>query len=115
MKLLFILNDSPYGAERSYNGLRHATSVAIQDGTEVRICLMADAVSCAKRGQKTPDGYYNLDKMLTVVARRSSSIACGSCLDARGITSEELHEAVHRSSMEELTEWTLWADKVIVY
>ncbi|UOF90887.1 DsrE family protein [Fodinisporobacter ferrooxydans] len=116
MNMLFILNDPPYGSERSYNGLRHATSIAKTEGADVRIFLMADAVSCAKRGQKTPDGYYNLEKMLTVVGRRCSSIgACGSCLDARGVKPEDLHESVHRSSMEELTEWTLWADKVIVY
>ena len=116
MKILFILNDPPYGTERSYNGFRHANVVAKTDGTEVRIFLMADAVSCAKRGQKTPDGYYNLEKMLTVAGRRGASVgACGTCLDARGLPVEDLHDAVHRSSMEELSEWTVWADKLVVY
>ncbi|QSO53073.1 DsrE family protein [Alicyclobacillus curvatus] len=116
MKILFVLNDPPYGTERSYNGFRHANAVAKIEGIEVRIFLMADGVSCAKRGQKTPDGYYNLEKMLTVAGRRGASIgACGTCLDARGLTGEDLHDAVHRSSMEELSEWTVWADKLVVY
>lgn len=116
MKILFVLNDPPYGTERSYNGFRHANAVAKMEGIEIRIFLMADAVVCAKRGQKTPDGYYNLEKMLTVASRRGASIgACGTCLDARGLTPEDLHVSVHRSSMEELSEWTVWADKIVVY
>jgi len=116
MKILFVLNDPPYGTERSYNALRHANAVAKQDGVEVRIFLMADAVNCAKRGQKTPDGYYNLEKMMTVSGRRGAAIgACGTCMDARGLDAGELHEFAHRSSMEELSAWTLWADQVIVY
>lgn len=116
MKFLFILNDPPYGTERSYNALRHANALLKKDGTEVRIFLMADAVGCSKKGQKTPDGYYDLEKMIIVAARRNAVIgACGTCLDARGLNTEDIHESVHRSSMEELTEWTLWADKVIVY
>lgn len=116
MKVLFVLNDPPYGKERSYNALRHANAVSKREGLEIRIFFMADAVGCAKTGQKTPDGYYNLEKMLTVAARRGAVMgACGTCLDARGYEGGDLHEAVHRSSMEELTDWTLWADKVIVY
>jgi uncharacterized protein involved in oxidation of intracellular sulfur len=116
VKLLFILNDPPYGTERSYNALRHANAVLRREDTEIRIFLMADAVGCAKSGQKTPDGYYNLEKMLSVAGRRGAEIgACGTCLDARGYQNEDLTAAVHRSTLEELTNWTLWADKVIVY
>ncbi len=116
MNILFILNDPSYGTERSYNGFRHANVMAKTEGTEVRIFLMADAVTCAKRGQKTPDGYYNLEKMIIVANRRGASIgACGTCSDARGLQTEDLHDGVHRSSMEELAEWTVWADKLIVY
>ncbi len=116
MKVLFILNDPPYGTERTYNGFRHATTMSKREGVEAKVFLMADAVLTAKRGQKTADGYYNLEKMITVISRRGVELgACGTCLDARGIHEEELSEAVHRSTMEELTDWTLWADQVIVY
>ena len=65
MQAVFILNDPPYGSERSYNGLRLAATLAKQDSNcSITIFLMANAVSCAKKGQKTPDGYYNIERML---------------------------------------------------
>ena len=65
MNTVFILNDPPYGGERSYNGLRLAVALAKQNPTNtITVFLMADAVSCAKKGQKTPDGYYNIEPML---------------------------------------------------
>ncbi|MDA8263878.1 MAG: DsrE family protein, partial [Actinomycetota bacterium] len=44
MKILVVLNDPPYGTERSYNGLRLAGSLARRDGVEVRVFLFGDAV-----------------------------------------------------------------------
>ena len=65
MKTLFILNDPPYGTERSYNALRLAHALFKKDPeTDVTVFLMADAVVAAKAGQKTPDGYYNIERML---------------------------------------------------
>ena len=116
MKRLFILNDPPYGAERSYNGLRLAGSLAKRDGEEVRVFLMGDAAACAKSGQTVPNGYYNLNRMLQALALKQARIGvCGSCMDARGIRPEELVEGAKRSSLEELTDWTQWADKVLVF
>ncbi len=65
MNVLVILNDPPYGTERSYNGLRLALSLAKAPQVELRVFLMADAVRCAQRGQQTPAGYYNIERMLT--------------------------------------------------
>ena len=116
MKSLFILNDAPYGTERSYNALRLAMSLAKRDGEQVRVFLMGDAVSCAVRGQKTPDGYYNVERMLRAVLQRGGAVGCcGSCSDARALTDETRMEGAHRSSMDELTDWTLWADRVITF
>ena len=116
MKTLVILNDPPYGTERSYNGLRLAASIARKDGEEVRVFLMGDAASCAKAGQKVPAGYYNIQSMLGSVTRRGGSVGvCGTCMDARGITEPELSEGTHRSSMDELTAWTLEADRTLIF
>ena len=116
MKTLIILNDPPYGTERSYNGARLAHSLAKRDGDQVRLFLIGDAVACGKRGQKTPDGYYNLERMLKAVSRRGGGIGvCGTCIDARGISDGELLEGAHRGSMDELSAWTIEADKVIVF
>lgn len=115
-KFLFILNDAPYGDERSYNGLRLADSMAKNEGHEVRVFLIGDAAACAKRGQNTPQGFYNLERMLKLLLNRKGQVGvCGSCLDARGITETELVEGCHRSSMEELTNWTAQADQVLVF
>ena len=116
MKTLFVLNDAPYGSERSYNGLRLAMSLTKREGEEIRVFLMGDAVSCAVRGQKTADGYYNIERMLRAVAQRGGLVGCcGSCSDARALTDEARVDGAHRSSMDELTDWTLWADRVITF
>ncbi len=116
MRCLIILNDPPYGTERSYNGLRLALSLSKTEGTEVRLFLMADAAACAKPGQKTPEGYYNLERMLRGLAAKDIPVgACGTCMDARGLADADLVAGAHRSSMTELTAWTLWADKVVTF
>jgi uncharacterized protein involved in oxidation of intracellular sulfur len=115
MKTLFILNDPPYGTERSYNGLRLAGTLVKRE-EEVKMFFIGDAASCAKKGQATPNGYYNIESMMKLVTSRGGEFGvCGSCMDARGMTDEELAAGSHRSSMDELTDWTLWADKVITF
>ena len=115
MKVLVILNDAPYGSERTYNGLRLAGSLARQ-GAELRVFLIGDAVSCAKSGQKVPSGYYNTQNMVGAVIRHGGAVGiCGTCIDARGITDEELLEDARRSTMDELTTWTLEADRVLTF
>ena len=115
-KTLFILNDPPYGTERSYNGLRLAGALSKREGEQVKVFLIGDAASCAKAGQKVPQGYYNIDVMLRSVAKHGgeTGVCCG-CMDARGITDADLSEGVHRSSLDQLTNWTQWADKTLVF
>jgi uncharacterized protein involved in oxidation of intracellular sulfur len=116
MKYLFVLNDPPYGSERTYNGLRLAGALSKSAENEVRVFLLGDAAVSAKSGQKVPEGFYNLQLMLNRVKRSDGQIGvCGSCMDARGITATELAEGAHRSSLDELAQWTQWADKVLVF
>jgi uncharacterized protein involved in oxidation of intracellular sulfur len=115
MNALIVLNDPPYGSERPYNGLRLATSLA---GAEagVRVFLFGDAAACARRGQRVPSGYYNLATMLSGLAKRGVEVGvCGSCMDARGIGDEDLVPGARRSSMAELTDWVLAADRVVTF
>ncbi|MGC1951737.1 MAG: DsrE family protein [Gammaproteobacteria bacterium] len=114
MKTLLILNDPPYGTERSFNGLRMAKTLAGK-GAAVTVFLMADAVACAKAGQKVPQGYYNLELMIKAVARKGEVLLCGTCMDARGLSDEELVEGARRSTLDELAEQTLAADRVLVF
>lgn len=116
MNALLILNDPPYGTERSYNGLRLALSLAKQQDVNMRVFLIGDAVACAMGGQKVPEGFYQLEPMIGAAARRGAEVGCcGTCLDARGITEDMLAKGARRSSLDELTEWTLWADRVVTY
>ncbi len=116
MKTLVVLNEAPYGSERAYNGLRLATSLAKQEGVDLNLFLIGDAVACAKSGQKAPSGYYNIQTMLGALAKRGGRIGvCGSCIDARGIGESDLVEGAHRSTMDELTAWTIEADRVITF
>ena len=116
MKTLFILNDAPYGTERSYNGLRLAGALSKAEGEEVKLFLMGDAAACAKGGQKVPEGFYNIQIMLGRVLRNKAEVGvCGTCMDARGIADAELADGARKSTLAELTSWTQWADKVIVF
>jgi uncharacterized protein involved in oxidation of intracellular sulfur len=115
-KTLLVLNEQPYGGERSYNGLRMAIALLKAQDEEVRVFLIGDASACAKRGQKVPQGYYNISDMLGMIVRRGGKVGvCGTCMDARGISDAELVDDLHRSTMNELTEWHQWADKVLVF
>jgi uncharacterized protein involved in oxidation of intracellular sulfur len=116
MTILIILNEPAYGNERTYNGLRLALSLAKAEDVELRVFLMGDSVTAAKPGQKTPEGYYNLERMLRGLAAKDVPVgACGTCMEARGLVDVDLMAGAHRSSMAELTTWTLWADKVVTF
>ena len=117
MKTLFILNDPPYGRERCYNALRLAHSLSKNDPeAEITVFLMADSVVAARKGQKTPDGYYNMERMLRrVVVGKGSILLCGTCMDARGMIDGDLMDGARRSTMDELAAATLAADKVLVF
>ena len=117
MRSLLILNDPPYGTERSYNALRLAQALLKNDpGGPLAVFLMADAVLCAKRGQKTPEGFYNVERMLRrVLAAKGGVLLCGTCMDARGLADADIVEGARRSSMDELAGATAAADKVLVF
>lgn len=117
MHILIIINDPPYGTERLYNALRlaHGLKKAEAEAT-VSVFLMADAVVAAVAGQKTPDGYYNTERMLKrVVGAGGDVLLCGTCMDARGLAEAKIVEGARRSTMDELSARTLRADKVIVF
>jgi len=117
MTTLFILNDPPYGTERVYNGLRLAANLQrLDEAHDVVVFLMGDAASAAKAGQKVPEGYYNVNKMLGNVLRRNGRVlVCGTCMDARGLAQDDLVPGAARSTLDELTQETLAADKVLVF
>ncbi|MCI0520391.1 MAG: DsrE family protein [Chloroflexi bacterium] len=118
MKILLILNDAPYGTEKAYNALRMALTLQKEhsETVEVRIFLMADAVTCALPNQATPQGFYNIERMLKAVVAKGGLVkACGTSAEARGIKGIPLIEGVEISTMSQLTLWSVEADKVITF
>jgi uncharacterized protein involved in oxidation of intracellular sulfur len=117
MKMLFILNDPPYGGERCYNALRLAHALLKQDpASEAIVFLMADAVIAAKANQRTPEGYYNIERMLKrVLAGKGQVLLCSTCMDARGLQDGELMAGAERSTIDALAAATSAADKVLVF
>lgn len=116
MKVLIVINDAPYGSERCYNALRVAHAVQKQNEAEVTVFLMADAVSAAIPGQKTPEGYYNVARMLgRVILGNGSVLLCGTCMDARGIVAESTVKGAGQSNMAQLAEHIAAADRVLTF
>ena len=117
MNILIIINDAPYGTEKAYNALRMATTLLNEhEGVKVNIFLLADSVGCALPNQKTPKGYYNIERMLKSVISKGAKIkACGGCSEARGIDELKLIDGVELSNMKEFAKWTVEANKVLTF
>lgn len=69
-KYLIVINDAPYGNERPYNAMRLALNLVKRENISVRVFLTADGIFCARKDQKTPDGYYNIERMIKSIAKR---------------------------------------------
>lgn len=117
MKILILVNDGPYGTEKAYNALRLANQLNKEHGdVEVRLFLMADAATCALANQTTPNGFYNIERMLRLAITKGTKVKiCGSCADARGLKHAPLIEGAEISSMAELTSWVVESDKVLTF
>lgn len=116
MQLLLILNDAPYGSERTYNALRlGAALLQVEEDLRLTVFLLGDAVHCAKAGQQTPQGYYNLERMLIPITRRGLVLACETCMTARGLRPEDLADGCRTAKLGELATMVLDADRVLVF
>ncbi len=117
MKVLIVINDAPYGTEKAFNALRLANQLGKDhEAVEVKIILMADAASCALASQTTPNGYYNIERMLKLSLNKGAKVRiCGSCAEARGLKNAQLIEGAEMSTMAELTNWVVDSDKVLTF
>jgi len=115
-KILMLITEPPYGSEGPWNALRLASALLDRKGVKVSIYLLGDAVVCARKGQATASGYYNIGKMLSVLARKGAQISlCITCQEARGIKDEELLDGVRPGGMQVLSKWVLEHDKVLTF
>lgn len=115
MRALIVLNDPPYGGERTYNGVRLALAL-LKAGTAVVLFLMGDAVAAAKAGQTTPEGYYNLERMLArVILAEGRVLLCGTCMSARGLGEADVVEGAAKSTMDALALEIAAAERVLIF
>lgn len=117
MKVLIIINDAPYGTEKAYNAMR-LTMMMQKEHTDVelRIFLLGDAVTCALPNQSTPQGYYNLERMLKSAIQKGDMVkVCGTCVETRGLKEMSLIDGVEISSMSQLAQWVVTSDKVLTF
>jgi len=116
-KILILINDAPYGTEKAYNAFRLAMQLGKDhENVEVRVFLMADAANCSLANHNTPNGYYNIERMLKAVLSKGGKVKiCGSCADARGLKNAPLIEGTEMSTMAELTSWVIDSDKVVTF
>ena len=117
MKILIIINDAPYGTEKAYNALGIANQLNKDNpDVEVRIFLIADVANCAIAGQTTPNGYYNIERMLKLSLNNGAKVKiCGSCAEARRLINLSLIKGAEISNLAELTNWVLDSDKVLTF
>lgn len=117
MKIFIIINDAPYGTEKAFNALRIANQLNKENpDAEVRIFLIADAANCAVAGQITPNGYYNIERMLKLSLNKGAKVKiCGSCAEARGLINLSLIKGTEISNLAELTNWVLDSDRVLTF
>ena len=117
MNILLVLNDAPYQTERAYNALRLATSFAADPETTVRVFLIGDGAWCGVSAQTPPaDCQYNVEWLMQrLLPGGREVLACRTCLDARGITDEQLIPGVRRGSLDDLNRWTRESESVLVF
>ncbi len=110
-----IINEAPYAKERALSALRFAWTCDIE-GHKVRIWLFENGVYLAKKGQKPAQGLTNYGQTLNELIKGGAEVkACVVCLEARGLTQDELLDGVKIATVHELVEWTVDSDKVIVF
>ena len=117
MNTLVVINDAPYGTEKAYNAFRLANQVQKDYPEEhIEIFLLADAVLCGMANQETPDGYYNIGRMIRFFVSKGGIIkTCGTCMEARGITEAMYQKGVQRSNLKEFARLTAESEKVLTF
>lgn len=116
-KLLYILNDSPYGGEKTFNALRFALALKEEHNqdVEMKIFCFSNAVLSGLKGQNPKEG-ANVQEVLAILTGLGVEVKlCTTCTNARAISKQPLIEGVSLGTLADVAEWTLWADKVLTF
>jgi len=114
-KVTIVLQNAPYGTEMVWNALR-LTEALLTEGVSVRIFLYGDSVTCAKKGQSPPRGFYNVGEMLeNLIAKGVEVRGCLTCTKARGLTQEDFINGAVVGKTIDLARWVKDSGKVMVF
>lgn len=114
-KLLFIFNESPYGTEKTFNGLRLALNFQEEyaQKTEIKLFFFSDSVLSGLAGQNPKEG-ANIQQALEILTNQGAEAKlCTTCANTRGVANLPLVEGVQLGTLDDVAAWTLWADKVV--
>ena len=115
--LLFIVNDSPYGGEKTFNALRFAINLQEDHCKEVNIKVFAfsDSILSGIADQNPNEG-SNVQQLIDILVAQGAEVKlCTSCVKARGLLDAKLIDGVTLGTLADVSEWTLWADKVLTF
>ncbi len=115
MTLLVILNRKPDDpTDVTWNALR-LVAQAREDGMQVRVFLMNEAVELARAGLSArPD--FDLQKMLLdAIAGGVEAKLCKTCIGRCGLKDGALRPEVKVGTMPELSEWVRTSDRVLTF
>ena len=117
MKTLLILNQQPYdGTDFTWNALRLAHKLH-EDGAEVRLFLMSDAVDLARESVKPPPGVDDMVAMVRDLYALGAQVkVCGTCQARCGIKKGEPYFAEElTAAMADLSVWVRDSDRVLTF
>jgi len=110
-----LITEAAYGKEKAWNALRLAMAMMVKD-VKVNIFLIEDGVTVAKKGQRPPEGYYNLEKMLAELVQNGAKVrACSTCLQARGLSQSDLVQGVEAGKLLDLVQWVKESKSVLSF
>jgi uncharacterized protein involved in oxidation of intracellular sulfur len=115
--LTMVISSSPYGDERIWNALRLAEALSCSSAKiKVNIFLIGDAVNAAKKGQKPPKSFYNLEKMLTDLVKIGACVnVCHTSANLRGLTEQDLVAGTEIGTITGLAKWIEESQRVLSF
>ncbi|MCD4732999.1 DsrE family protein [bacterium] len=122
MTILFIINEHPFGNERTWNALRLARRMSQRDNIEIRLFFFSDSVFCASEKPEFKSGAYDAERNLTYspaelisTTRNAEVLVCGTCCKTRGVAESDLHDFASIGSLDSLSDWITDSNRVITY
>ncbi len=105
-----MITHAPYGQEKPFTALRFVQAAFSH---KVNLFLIEDGVYVAKKGQKAD---VRVEDMLRDAIKSGVTVKlCGNCMEARGLSLDELVEGAEIGKMKELVEWVERSDKVLTF